>query len=162
MKTDYTNLGHLSDKELDVCECSDPQCGSCFGQCHNPATVTLYRVDMEDLTGERMCEDCASDAMESGVFRTEEDDEEDDEEDEPAPAPMKTRTIERYYPDQDKTLFLLVEEKIQPKYHTFTELARGDTFQEVEQEGAKRGYPVPEPERWVYPDWPAIDWYYSL
>lgn len=83
MKQTRNNLGHLSDKELDTCECSDPQCPACFGQCTNPATVTLYRIDMQDETGTRFCEDCASDAMDADVFRTEEDEDEDNDEPEP-------------------------------------------------------------------------------
>jgi hypothetical protein len=38
------------------------------GKCHEQACVTLYRVDMEDRTGTDFCEQCAADAMESGVF----------------------------------------------------------------------------------------------
>ena len=59
------------------CECRDPGCPVCHGQCKAPAAMTLYRVDMEDSTGTDMCEACASDALEAGVFATEPDD--DDE-----------------------------------------------------------------------------------
>jgi hypothetical protein len=36
-----------------------------------PAEHTLHRIDMEDATGTRMCAGCAEDALESGVFRSE-------------------------------------------------------------------------------------------
>lgn len=54
------------------CECSDPGCPVHQGreECDGVFTVTVYRVDMEDLTGTDMCEGCAADALESGVFRT--------------------------------------------------------------------------------------------
>lgn len=73
MKTDYANLGHKNDKELDVCECSDPMCPACYGRCDQPATETLYRVDMQDLTGTRLCADCANDCVESGLFTGEDE-----------------------------------------------------------------------------------------
>jgi len=34
------------------------------------AKVTVYRSDMEDRTGTPMCNGCANDALESGVFYT--------------------------------------------------------------------------------------------
>lgn len=55
------------------CECSDKGCHAHEGTpaCRNKGTVILYRVDMQDLTGTLFCNDCASDAMESGLFSTE-------------------------------------------------------------------------------------------
>jgi hypothetical protein len=53
------------------CECSDPGCRECYGHCVKVKTTTLYRVDMEDLTGCLFCEGCAHDAMNSGVFTDE-------------------------------------------------------------------------------------------
>lgn len=57
------------------CECSDPGCPVHIGEnCQNwsipeePGEI-LYRVDMEDKTGVAFCQDCADDAMESGLFR---------------------------------------------------------------------------------------------
>jgi hypothetical protein len=55
-----------------ACECTDPGCPVHKGksECsHFGRVVTLYRVDMEDETGTRMCRACAEDAMESGLFR---------------------------------------------------------------------------------------------
>jgi hypothetical protein len=56
------------------CECSDPGCPAKHGsRCLNRARVTLYRIDMEDNSGTRMCLDCADDAMECGLFTEEAD-----------------------------------------------------------------------------------------
>lgn len=56
------------------CECSDPGCsGKHASQCYRIAATTLYRIDMEDETGTPMCHICAEDAMDSGVFTTEQD-----------------------------------------------------------------------------------------
>jgi hypothetical protein len=52
------------------CECSDPGCPVCHGKCRRKVYVTLYRVDMEDVTGTDMCQGCADDAMDAGVFST--------------------------------------------------------------------------------------------
>ena len=60
------------------CECYD--CDGCPNKthgagpepesrrCKEPATTTLYRSDMDDREGVAFCEECASDAMDSGVF----------------------------------------------------------------------------------------------
>lgn len=53
------------------CQCADPACPVCSGKCHNHATETLYRVDMADETGTALCEACASDAYDSGLFNSE-------------------------------------------------------------------------------------------
>lgn len=53
------------------CECTDPGCPCCHGHCKRAAVVGVHRVDMEDATGTPMCQGCADDAMEAGVFRTE-------------------------------------------------------------------------------------------
>ena len=52
------------------CQCSDKYCHVHDGtpSCEQPATTTLYRVDMDDQTGTEFCEDCAADAMHSGLF----------------------------------------------------------------------------------------------
>src|SRR5579884_1554567 len=52
------------------CECSDSGCPEKHGsaQCGKPATITLYRCDMDDETGTRFCDACAVDANNSGVF----------------------------------------------------------------------------------------------
>jgi hypothetical protein len=51
------------------CECSDPGCPHCHGKCDKRATTNLRRIDMVDETGTMMCHACASDALDSGVFR---------------------------------------------------------------------------------------------
>lgn len=57
------------------CECADPGCLHHMGTaaCHTPVgrTRILYRVDMEDETGTRMCAPCREDALESGLFSEE-------------------------------------------------------------------------------------------
>ena len=58
-----------SDRRLRACECSDPGCDACMGRCQTMGpTSILYRVDMDDCSGTRMCEACAADAFESGCF----------------------------------------------------------------------------------------------
>ena len=54
-----------------TCECADPGCPVHLraSNCTARARVTLYRIDMQDITGTRMCARCAEDAMDSGVFR---------------------------------------------------------------------------------------------
>src|SRR6266516_83706 len=58
-----------------TCECTDAGCKAHrdVAECSKPVYETLYRCDMEDNTGVAFCGDCASDAMESGVFATRED-----------------------------------------------------------------------------------------
>ena len=62
------------------CECSDPGCPECKGDCNRRALSTVYRVDMKDETGTPMCNRCAEDAMDSGVFANEKEAEEDEQE----------------------------------------------------------------------------------
>lgn len=66
-----------------LCECEDPGC-ACGGTCAEDATTALRRIDMD---GEpvRFCEDCAGDALDSGVFSTVDEDDDDEPDDEPAP-----------------------------------------------------------------------------
>jgi len=52
------------------CQCRDPGCPVCSGLCRQPADSALFRVDMEDRTGTPMCAGCADDAMECGLFTT--------------------------------------------------------------------------------------------
>lgn len=55
-----------------TCECSDVGCSVHIGQsCVLRNEQTLYRIDMDDWTGTRFCEKCASDAMDSGLFTDE-------------------------------------------------------------------------------------------
>jgi hypothetical protein len=56
------------------CKCKDTGCPEHYGfsQCRNVAMLDLYRTDMTDETGTGFCENCASDAMESGMFDTDE------------------------------------------------------------------------------------------
>jgi hypothetical protein len=51
----------------DICECSDPGCW-CNGHCARAALILLYRVDMNDESGVYFCEQCADDALDSGLF----------------------------------------------------------------------------------------------
>ena len=48
-------------------------------QCTRKATMTLWRVDMEDVSGTRFCEECGSDAMDAGVFTDELEDDSDED-----------------------------------------------------------------------------------
>ncbi len=52
------------------CECSDPGCPVHPGEshCSHTGSQSLYRIDMQDETGTLMCENCAQDAFESGLF----------------------------------------------------------------------------------------------
>lgn len=52
------------------CECCDKGCAAHIGnnECCTTATTILYRVDMEDMNGTAMCDDCANDATMSGLF----------------------------------------------------------------------------------------------
>lgn len=54
------------------CECGDHGCPvhKSHSRCPNRASTILYRSDMDDQTGTAMCDKCADDAMESGVFIT--------------------------------------------------------------------------------------------
>ena len=55
------------------CECVDKNCSSHRGKtCASYSAKTiLHRVDMDDVSGTMFCPPCADDAMESGLFRTE-------------------------------------------------------------------------------------------
>lgn len=56
------------------CECSDPGCpvhkGASSCKLWHRFGMTVYRSDMDDRTGTKMCSECASDALDSGVFYT--------------------------------------------------------------------------------------------
>lgn len=56
--------------DKDICGCADKNCPvhKGFDYCENEATLVLNRVDMLDNLGTIFCEDCAKDAMESGLF----------------------------------------------------------------------------------------------
>jgi hypothetical protein len=68
---------YIGDRELAgvKCECAEPQCVAhrLHSSCNQPATDFLFRVDMTDETGTAMCEACATDAFESGLFTAHED-----------------------------------------------------------------------------------------
>lgn len=80
---------------------------------------------------------------------------------------MKTRLIERVYPDRDLTKFYLVEVKPsgfaddmnypdverKPDGIVIVELWNG-TLAEVQAYATKEGLTLPPVETWVYPDWP--------
>ncbi len=62
------------------CECFDSGCShkerhDSYPRCTALATTILYRVDMVDNTGTAMCDACADDAFESGLFTDSTDDE---------------------------------------------------------------------------------------
>ena len=52
------------------CECSDRECPVHKGRpsCPRAGDTIVYRSDMEDRSGVLMCEGCAADALDSGVF----------------------------------------------------------------------------------------------
>jgi hypothetical protein len=50
------------------CECGDPGCPACGGNCQKASVINLRRVDMEDETGTMFCQKCADDALGSGLF----------------------------------------------------------------------------------------------
>lgn len=60
-----------------ACECGDSGCPVHKGKsrCSAKATQTVFRIDMEDETGTDMCDDCANDAIDSGVFTYESEEE---------------------------------------------------------------------------------------
>jgi hypothetical protein len=64
---DQSNYYYRDTLAID-CECSDPQCPACYGDCDRPATSVLYRIDIDDVIGTAFCSDCADDAFESGLF----------------------------------------------------------------------------------------------
>lgn len=51
------------------CECSDPGCPACRGECSKRAVTVVLRVDMHDESGTVVCRKCAEDCLESGLFR---------------------------------------------------------------------------------------------
>lgn len=63
----YTGEDAMAEKR---CECHDKGCPAHQGadECNSTSRITLYRIDMEDHTGTPMCDYCADDAFESGVF----------------------------------------------------------------------------------------------
>ncbi len=58
------------------CECADFACPAHKGQraCSRVASSCLVRVDMHDETGTQLCQECAEDAMDSGLFTYVEED----------------------------------------------------------------------------------------
>lgn len=79
------------------------------------------------------------------------------------------RLIERYYPDQDKTKFYLVEVKpsdfgadlVHPAPTKkengvcFLELWSADCFDELVEYADEKEITLPTKELWIYPDWPS-------
>ena len=63
-------VGRKQYSKRSACECSDPGCPAHSGvsECSRRGVVTVYRIDMEDESGTRMCRACSEDAMDSGVF----------------------------------------------------------------------------------------------
>ena len=58
-----------SSRPFGHCECSDPGCKACYGQCSKRAKTNLIRVDMDDRGGTLFCDACADDALASGIYR---------------------------------------------------------------------------------------------
>ena len=79
----------MATTNLGACECSDPGCPACKGKCGSPATMILHRSDMEDESGVAFCDGCGSDALESGVFGSRDDDNVDPEGDPRADTPAE-------------------------------------------------------------------------
>jgi hypothetical protein len=54
------------------CECADSNCPVHSGSnvCLNAPTTILFRIDMDDETGTAMCDGCTDDALNSGMFTT--------------------------------------------------------------------------------------------
>ena len=54
------------------CGCVDPGCPVHPGSltCDSESAMTLYRVDMDDVSGVDFCFGCGEDAMLSGMFDT--------------------------------------------------------------------------------------------
>jgi hypothetical protein len=52
------------------CQCADRGC-PCRGRCCRRATTTLFRTDTDDRTGTPLCDGCAADAWESGLYNDE-------------------------------------------------------------------------------------------
>lgn len=54
------------------CECCDELCPVHRGEeCQEEGTLTLYRVDMDDVSGTVFCDECAEDALSSGLYTDE-------------------------------------------------------------------------------------------
>lgn len=55
------------------CQCNDTQCliHKPSDICANTATTIMYRVDMTDETGTAVCDGCAEDMANSGLFADE-------------------------------------------------------------------------------------------
>lgn len=81
---------------MPTCECRDTSCPYCHGQCQNKPEFTLFRVDMEDRTGTLMCDDCAKDAADTGLYRSEPI---------PQPEPVKEKS-----PYQERTITIIKAE----------------------------------------------------
>ena len=58
-------------KKEPICCCADPGCPHCKGHCENRSVTVVVRIDMEDITGTPVCQKCAEDCMDSGLFRLE-------------------------------------------------------------------------------------------
>lgn len=52
------------------CECYDTGCEHAQTEivCKARATMTLFRIDQQDETGSDVCDTCADDALQSGLF----------------------------------------------------------------------------------------------
>jgi len=58
----------------ETCQCADPKCRNEINHKSSPlcnrygTVVVLYRIDMEDAGGTAFCDECAEDALDSGLF----------------------------------------------------------------------------------------------
>lgn len=61
---------------MHICQCNDPGCPAHIGRdaCDRDATENLKRIDQDDETGTDMCQVCAEDALDSGLFATDDTD----------------------------------------------------------------------------------------
>ena len=55
------------------CQCMDPGCPAHknVSNCKRGAIHTVYRIDMADRTGTMLCDDCAANCFDSGLFSDE-------------------------------------------------------------------------------------------
>ena len=57
-------------EDISRCECNDIACfrHQNSSECTGVGLVVLYRTDLEDRTGTLFCDECACDALDSGLF----------------------------------------------------------------------------------------------
>jgi hypothetical protein len=60
-------------ESLTSCECTDPGCPVCKGECNKVAVAIAFRVDTEDNHGTSFCAECLADALDCGLFWTDQE-----------------------------------------------------------------------------------------